>query len=88
MIPRGQSLGVTFSAPDRDRLSYDEQDLLTRIRVALRPRGRGARLRTHTTGAESDLDRSPNRAAHGRPRGMSDTIGPWSRRERTPTARC
>jgi hypothetical protein len=35
IIPRGQALGVTFSAPDRDRLSYAEQDLVARIRVAL-----------------------------------------------------
>src|SRR3712207_1310939 len=35
IIPRGQALGVTLSAPDLDRSNYEEEYLLTRIRVAL-----------------------------------------------------
>jgi cell division protease FtsH len=78
IIPRGQALGVTFSAPERDRLSYDEQDLLARIRVALG--GRVAEelvFGTHTTGAESDLQQVTDIARRMVARwGMSDAIGP------------
>jgi cell division protease FtsH len=78
IIPRGQALGVTFSAPERDRLSYDEQDLVARIRVALG--GRVAEelvFGTHTTGAESDLEQITNIARRMVARwGMSDAIGP------------
>jgi cell division protease FtsH len=78
IIPRGQALGVTFSAPELDRLSYDEQDLLARIRVALG--GRVAEetvFGTHTTGAESDLQQITDIARRMVGRwGMSDAVGP------------
>ena len=35
IIPRGQALGVTFSAPDADRFNLDERHLLAQIKVAL-----------------------------------------------------
>jgi ATP-dependent Zn protease len=35
IIPRGQALGVTFSAPDADRFNFDEHHLVAQIRVAL-----------------------------------------------------
>src|SRR5207253_628457 len=35
IIPRGLSLGVTFSAPDADRFNYSEQELRAKIKVAL-----------------------------------------------------
>src|SRR4029077_2593914 len=35
IIPRGGSLGVTFSAPDGDRYNYDQRELLAKIKVAL-----------------------------------------------------
>ena len=35
IIPRGQALGVTFSAPDADRFNFDQQHLLAQIKVAL-----------------------------------------------------
>ena len=63
IIPRGQALGVTFSAPDADRFNFDERYLLAQIKVAL-----GGRVAEEivfgdlTTGAESDiqqLTRSP-----------------------------
>jgi cell division protease FtsH len=61
IIAGGQALGVTFSAPDRDRLSYAEHDLVARIRVAL---GGGVAeelvFGTHTTGAGSDLEQITN----------------------------
>src|SRR6185437_14217984 len=57
IIPRGRALGVTFSAPDNDRVSYDRQALDAKIDVALG--GRVAEeviFETITTGAESDIE--------------------------------
>jgi cell division protease FtsH len=56
IIPRGLSLGVTFSAPDADRFNYTEQELRAKIKVALG--GRAAEevvFGDLTTGAESDI---------------------------------
>jgi cell division protease FtsH len=56
IIPRGQALGVTFSAPDIDKFNYDEKYLMGRLRVALG--GRAAEEEVYddkTTGAESDI---------------------------------
>ena len=56
IIPRGISLGVTLSSPEEDRHGYDEDYLLTLIKVALG--GRAAEDLVYgklTTGAESDL---------------------------------
>jgi cell division protease FtsH len=78
IIPRGRSLGVTFSAPDDDRLNYDEETLVARIHVALA--GRAAEelvFGNHTTGAESDLEQVTAIARQMVGRwGMSDAIGP------------
>jgi cell division protease FtsH len=78
IIPRGRALGVTFSAPDADRLNYDEETLVARIHVALA--GRAAEevvFGNHTTGAESDLEQvtAITRQMVGR-WGMSEVIGP------------
>src|SRR4029077_9828530 len=35
IIPRGSALGVTFSAPDSDRVSYSRAGLEAKIRVSL-----------------------------------------------------
>jgi cell division protease FtsH len=78
IIPRGQALGVTFSAPDADRFNYDERHLLAQIKVAL-----GGRTSEEivfgdlTTGAESDIQQLTRiaRMMVGR-WGMSPTIGP------------
>jgi cell division protease FtsH len=78
IIPRGQALGVTFSAPDADRFNYDERHLLAQIKVAL-----GGRTSEEivfgdlTTGAESDIQQLTQiaRMMVGR-WGMSRTIGP------------
>ncbi|HEV3053738.1 MAG TPA: ATP-dependent zinc metalloprotease FtsH, partial [Solirubrobacteraceae bacterium] len=78
IIPRGQALGVTFSAPDADRFNYDERHLLAQIKVAL-----GGRASEEivfgdlTTGAESDIQQLTRiaRMMVGR-WGMSRTIGP------------
>jgi cell division protease FtsH len=78
IIPRGQALGVTFSAPDADRFNYDERHLIAQIKVAL-----GGRTSEEivfgdlTTGAESDIQQLTRiaRMMVGR-WGMSPTIGP------------
>ena len=70
IIPRGQALGVTFSAPDADRFNFDERHLLAQIKVAL-----GGRVAEEvvfgdiTTGAESDIQQLTRIA-----RGM---VGRW-----------
>jgi cell division protease FtsH len=78
IIPRGQALGVTFSAPDADRFNFDERHLLAQIRVAL-----GGRVAEEivfgdlTTGAESDIQQLTRIARHMVGRwGMSRAIGP------------
>jgi cell division protease FtsH len=78
IIPRGLALGVTFSAPDADRLNYERHELEARIKVALG--GRGAEelvFGEPTTGAESDIQQLTRIARHMVGRwGMSDAIGP------------
>jgi cell division protease FtsH len=77
IIPRGRALGVTFSSPDNDRISYDRAALDARIDVAL-----GGRVAEElvfdnvTTGAESDIEQVTGiaRAMVGR-WGMSPEIG-------------
>ncbi len=77
IIPRGRALGVTFSSPDSDRISYDKQALDAKIDVALG--GRVAEevvFENITTGAESDIQQVTGiaRAMVGR-WGMSAEIG-------------
>jgi cell division protease FtsH len=78
IIPRGQSLGVTFSAPDADRFSYERSELLAKIKVALG--GRTAEEIIYgepSTGAESDIQQLTAIARQMVGRwGMSDKIGP------------
>jgi cell division protease FtsH len=78
IIPRGQALGVTFSAPDADRFNYDQQHLLAQIKVALG--GRSAEEVVYgdlTTGAESDIQQLTRIARYMVGRwGMSRAIGP------------
>src|SRR3989440_6350497 len=78
IIPRGQALGVTFSAPDADRFNFDERHLLGQIKVALG--GRSAEETVFgdiTTGAESDIQHLTRIARHMVGRwGMSRAIGP------------
>jgi len=78
IIPRGQSLGVTFSAPDADRFNYERSELLARIKVSL-----GGRVAEEiiygepSTGAESDIQQLTGIARQMVGRwGMSDKIGP------------
>jgi cell division protease FtsH len=78
IIPRGQALGVTFSAPDADRFNFDEEYLLSQIKVALG--GRTAEeivFGNITTGAESDIQHLTQIARRMVGRwGMSRLIGP------------
>ena len=77
IIPRGSALGVTMSAPDTDRVSYDRKALDARIDTLLA--GRVAEEIVFdgvTTGAESDIEMVTSlvRAMVGR-WGMSEEIG-------------
>jgi cell division protease FtsH len=78
IIPRGQALGVTFSAPDADRFNFEQQHLLAQIKVALGGRTAEELVFTDiTTGAESDIQHL-TRIARGMVGrwGMSRAIGP------------
>ena len=78
IIPRGVALGVTFSAPDGDRYSYELEELLAKIDVSLG--GRAAEELVFgqvTTGAESDIQQLTEIARHMVGRwGMSEAVGP------------
>jgi cell division protease FtsH len=78
IIPRGIALGVTLSTPDDDRVSYSQQDLEAKIKVALG--GRAAEEVVYgkiTTGAESDFQQLTQIARQMVGRwGMSDKVGP------------
>jgi cell division protease FtsH len=78
IIPRGISLGVTFSAPEADRYNYREQELEAKIKVALG--GRAAEETVFgepTTGAESDIQQLTEIARQMVGRwGMSAAVGP------------
>src|SRR5438034_5722105 len=78
IIPRGLALGVTFSAPETDRFSYQRRELLAKIKVALG--GRAAEEIVYdepTTGAESDIQQLTEIARQMVGRwGMSSAVGP------------
>jgi cell division protease FtsH len=77
IIPRGQSLGVTFSAPDTDRFNFSDRELRAKIKVALG--GRSAEeivFGDMTTGAESDFQQLTQIARQMVGRwGMSPKVG-------------
>jgi cell division protease FtsH len=77
VVPRGQALGVTLSAPDADRYNYGEGYLRARIVSALG--GRAAEqivYDTVTTGAENDLKQVTDLARAMVTRwGMSPEVG-------------
>jgi cell division protease FtsH len=78
IIPRGFALGVTFSAPESDRFSYQRRELLAKIKVALG--GRSSEeivFGEPTSGAESDIQQLTEIARQMVGRwGMSDAVGP------------
>jgi cell division protease FtsH len=78
IIPRGIALGVTLSAPEADRFSYDRGYLLGKIKVAL-----GGRVAEElvfddiTTGAQSDIkDVTELARSMVGLWGMSERVGP------------
>jgi len=78
IIPRGVALGVTLSAPEADRFSYDRPYLLGKIKVAL-----GGRVAEElvfgevTTGAQADIKELTQLARNMVGLwGMSDAVGP------------
>jgi cell division protease FtsH len=78
IIPRGIALGVTLSAPETDRFSYDRHYLVSKISVAL-----GGRVAEElvfddiTTGAQNDIKEATELARNMVGLwGMSDVIGP------------
>ena len=80
IIPRGMALGVTLSTPDADRVSYSQEELDAKIKVALG--GRAAEEVVYgkiSTGAESDIQQLTQIARQMVGRwGMSDKVGPVS----------
>ena len=97
IIPRGQALGVTFSAPDADRFNFEEQHLLAQIKVALGGRVaeelvfRRHHHRRRVRHPASDPDRPPHgramgdeprhRTDRGDPGGRDGTVPPGRRRD-------
>lgn len=77
IVPRGQSLGVTYQRPQTDRYNYPEAYLRARIIGMLG--GRAAEeivYGTKTTGAESDIEQATELARSMVTRwGMSDKLG-------------
>jgi cell division protease FtsH len=78
IIPRGIALGVTLSAPEADRFSYDRAYLNAKIKVAL-----GGRVAEEivfddiTTGAQNDIKQVTELVRNMVGLwGMSETIGP------------
>ena len=78
IIPRGGALGVTFAAPESDRLNYREPEVQARIKVALG--GRAAEevvFGDTSSGAESDIQQLTEIARQMVGRwGMSAAVGP------------
>jgi cell division protease FtsH len=77
IVPRGQTLGVTYQRPNSDRYNYPEAYLRARIIGMLG--GRSAEeviYGTKTTGAENDIEQATALARQMVTRwGMSDTLG-------------
>ncbi|HYP47654.1 MAG TPA: ATP-dependent zinc metalloprotease FtsH [Thermoleophilaceae bacterium] len=77
IVPRGQALGVTLSAPDADVFNLSEGYLKGKIKVALGGRvAEELAFGTITTGAESDIQQATGIAQGMVGRwGMSDEVG-------------
>jgi cell division protease FtsH len=77
IVPRGESLGVTYQRPDSDRYNYPEAYLRARLTGMLG--GRAAEeivYGTRTTGAESDIVQATQLARDMVTRwGMNDSLG-------------
>lgn len=77
IVPRGQTLGVTYQLPEADRYNYSEEYLRGKIIGILG--GRSAEeivFDSRTTGAENDIEQATNLARGMVTRwGMSDRLG-------------
>jgi cell division protease FtsH len=77
IVPRGQSLGVTYQRPENDRYNYTESYLRSRIVGMLG--GRAAEeivFGTRTTGAQNDIEQATQLARDMVTRwGMSERLG-------------
>lgn len=78
IIPRGQALGVTWSLPEADRLSYDASEAKARLAHLLSGRTAEKLIYGETTsGVENDLQRATELARDMVARwGMSERLGP------------
>lgn len=77
IIPRGRTLGVSWSLPEKDRVSHTQEELESRIMVSLGGLlGEEMKFGCHSTGVASDLENASN-IARGMVThyGMSD-LGP------------
>jgi cell division protease FtsH len=86
IVPRGRTLGLTFSLPEEDRHSYTKAFILARLAVAYG--GRAAEELVFgadnvTTGAAQDFAQATDLARRMvREFGMSETVGPLALGER------
>ena len=80
IIPRGRALGVTWSLPDEDKLSYDASEARASLAHLLAGRAAEKIMYSETTsGVENDLQRATELARDMVSRwGMSDKLGPVS----------
>jgi len=78
IIPRGIALGITFSAPEADRFSYDRPYLFGKIKIALGGRVAEELIYSEvTTGAQNDIKQATELARNMVGLwGMSHVIGP------------
>jgi len=80
IVPRGRALGVTYSMPNEDILSYSRQYLLNQLSVLMAGRVAEEVVFGHiTTGASNDLE-TATKMAHNMVSkwGMSDVLGPMA----------
>ncbi len=78
IIPRGMSLGATWSVPDEDRHSRTKSELLAQIKMALAGRiAEEVKFGDVTTGASNDFEKATDIARRMVTQfGMSDSLGP------------
>ncbi|MFH1644404.1 MAG: ATP-dependent zinc metalloprotease FtsH [bacterium] len=78
IIPRGSSLGVSWSLPEGDRVSVSKAELLSQIKVLLGGLlAENMKFGEHTSGASNDIERATKLARLMVSRyGMSDELGP------------
>jgi cell division protease FtsH len=78
IIPRGMSLGATWSVPDEDRHSRTKNELLAHIKMALAGRiAEEIKFGDVTTGASNDFEKATDIARRMVTQfGMSDSLGP------------